>query len=190
MPTGMFSNAEEEFEKIRLSLPELATFCQAMADMFQGKHAAALAILQELEKRPLGVVDLRELRLLLARALLLDLTDNKRAKFFFDDIFRNSLVYGHLAEMSSFYFLAQGGRAGEAGRSALPAFDRLINRARGDFMTRLWLFYDAYVYGRTMEMAGDRAEAARGYRACIDANPYTDLAARSRQRLRLLRKTP
>ena len=186
MHTGMFNNAEEEFEKIRLSLPELATFCQAMADMFQGKYAAALDILQELEKRPLGVVDLRELRLLLARALLLDFMDNERAKFLFDDIFRNSLVYGHLAEMSSYYFLAQGGRAGEAGRSALPAFDRLVSRARGDFQTRLWLFYDAYVYGRTMEMAGDRAEAARGYRACIAANPYTELAARSRQRLKLL----
>ncbi len=188
--TGMFSNAEEEFEKIRLSLPELAIFCQAMADLFQGKYAAALAILQELEKRPLGVVDLRELRLLLARALLLDFTENKRAKFLFDDVFRNSLVYGHLAEMSSYYFVAQGGRGDQAGRSALPAFDRLVKRVRGDFMTRLWLFYDAYVFARTMEMAGDRAEAARGYQACIDANPYTDLAARSRQRLRLLRKTP
>ena len=187
MHTGMFSNAEEEFEKIRLSLPELASFCQAMAGLFQGKYAAALDILQELEKRPLGVVDLRELRLLLARALLLDLTDNKRAKFLFEDIFRNSLVYGHLAEMSSFYFMAQGGRAGEARRSALPAFDRLVNGARGNFMTRLWLFYDAYVFARTMEMAGDRAEAARGYRACIAANPHTDLAARSRQRLALLK---
>ena len=188
MHTGMFSNAEEEFEKIKLSLPELATFCQAMADMFQGKHAAALDILQELEKRPLGVVDLRELRLMLARALLLDLTDNMRAKFLFDDIFRNSLVYGHLAEMSSYYFLARGGRAGEAGRSALPAFDRLVNMARGDFQTRLWLFYDAYVFARTMEMANDQAEAARGYRACIAANPYTELAARSRQRLALLKR--
>lgn len=187
---GMFSNAEEELEKIKLSLPELATFCQAMADLFQGKYAAALVILQELERRPLGVVDLRELRLLLARALMLDFTDYPRTKFLFDDIFRNSLVFGHLAEMSSYYFLAQGGRSGEARRCALPAFDRLSNRARGDFMTRLWLFYDAYVYGRTMDLASDRAEAARGYQACIDANPYTDLAARSRQRLRLLRKTP
>ncbi|MFH2107620.1 MAG: protein kinase [Chrysiogenia bacterium] len=188
--TGMFSNGKEELGKIRLSLPELAIFCQAMADLFQGKYAAALDILQELEKQPLGVVDLRELRLLLARALLLDFTDNERAKFLFDDVFRNSLVFGTLAEMSSYYFVAKGGRAGEAGRSAPPAFDRLVNRARGDFMTRLWLFYDAYVFARTMEMADDRVEAARGYQACIDANPYTDLAARSRQRLRLLRKTP
>jgi tetratricopeptide (TPR) repeat protein len=189
MHTGMFSNAEEELEKIKLSLPELATFCHAMAELFQGKHAAALDILQELERRPLGVVDLRELRLMLARALLLDLTDNKRAKFLFDDIFRNSLVYGHLAEMSSYYFLAKGGRAGEARRSALPAFDRLTMRALGEFQTRLWLFYDAYVFARIMEMADDLVEAARGYRACIAANPYTELAERSRQRLALLKRS-
>ena len=53
-------------------------------------------------------------------------------------------------------------------------------------MTRLWLFYDAYVYGCTMELAGDLAEAARGYRACIEANPHAELAARSRQRLQRL----
>ena len=52
----------------------------------------------------------------------------------------------------------------------------------------MWLFYDAYVYGRTMEIAGDRAEAARGYRACIEANPHTELAGRSRQRLALLKR--
>ena len=130
----------------------------------------------------------RLLSLLLARTLLLDLTDNERAKFLFDDISRNSLVFGHLAEMSSNYFLAQGGRAGEARRDAPPAFDRLANDARGDFMTRLWLFYDAYVYGCTMELSGDRAEAARGYLTCITANPNTELAARSRQRLALLEK--
>ena len=38
-----------------------------------------------------------------------------------------------------------------------------------------------------MELAGDRAEAARGYRACIEANPHAELAVRSRQRLALLR---
>ena len=52
----------------------------------------------------------------------------------------------------------------------------------------MWLFYDAYVYGRTMEMAGDRDEAARGYRACIEVNPYTGLAGRSRQRLALVKR--
>ena len=107
----------------------------------------------------------------------------RRAKFLFDDISRNSLEYGPLAELSSCYCLARVGGAAEAGRSARQAFARLQERARGDFMTRLWLFYDAYVYGRIMDEAGDRAEAARGFRACIAANPHTELAARARRRL-------
>ncbi len=55
-------------------------------------------------------------------------------------------------------------------------------------MTRFWLFYDAYVFARTMDLAGDSGGAARGYRACVEANPHTELAERSRQRLKLLSK--
>jgi hypothetical protein len=185
---GMFSKAGDEFEKIRVNLPGLATMCQATNDLFKGDYGAALAAARGLEKKPLETVDLRELRLLLGRALLLDYTDYKRARFLFDDIFRNSLESGHLAEISTCYLLAREGRTAEARQNASEAFTRLQARARGDFMTRLWLFYDAYVYGLTMELAGDRAEAARGHRACIEANPHTELAARSRRRLALLRR--
>jgi len=127
------------------------------------------------------------LRLLLGRALLLDRTAPERAKFLFEDIFRNSLEYGHLAEISHGYLLARKGTNAEMQEAVREAFMRLQERARGDFMTRLWLFYDAYIYGRTMDLAGDRGEALRGYRACIAANPHTELAERSRQRLRLLK---
>jgi tetratricopeptide (TPR) repeat protein len=184
--SGLFSQAEAEFGRIRLRVPELATLCQAMGDLFKGNPAAAAAALRELEKQPLGAVDLRELRLLLARALLLDDGDLERAKFLFEDIFRNSLEYGHLAEISTWYLLARQGRVSEARQNASEAFARLQARARGDFMTRLWLFYDAYVFARTMDLAGDSGGAAPGYRACVEANPHTDLAARSRLRLKLL----
>jgi hypothetical protein len=40
-----------------------------------------------------------------------------------------------------------------------------------------------------MELAGDRAEAARAYRTCVEANPHTGLAQRSRQRLAALGQT-
>ena len=103
----------------------------------QGNYAAALAALRQLEKLPLGAVDLRELRLLLGRALLLDFSEEPRAKFLFEDIFRNSLEYGHLAEISTCYFLARSGRTTEAAKAAREAFTRLQARARGDFMTRL-----------------------------------------------------
>jgi tRNA A-37 threonylcarbamoyl transferase component Bud32/tetratricopeptide (TPR) repeat protein len=183
---GMFSNANDEFAKIKLDRPGVVSLCRAAADVFGGNYAAATAALRQLEKLPLETVDLRELRLLLGRTLLLDFTDERRARFLFEDIFRNSLEYGHLAEISTCYFLARAGRTTEAAKAAREAFSRLQARARGEFMTHLWLFYDAYVYGRTMEIANDRAEAARGYRACIEANPHTGLANHSRQRLKLL----
>ncbi len=185
---GMFSKARDEFEKIRIHLPSLAALCQAANDLFNGDYAAALAAARGLELKPLEAVDLRELRLLLGRSLLLNDTDYARARFLFDDIFRNSLEFGHLAEISTWYLVARGGRISEARQNASEAFARLQARARGDFMTRLWLFYDAYVFARTMELAGDRVEAARGYRACIEANPHAELAARSRQRLALLER--
>jgi tRNA A-37 threonylcarbamoyl transferase component Bud32 len=183
---GMFSKAADEIERLKLILPGLAAYCQATGDVFRGNYSAARAVALQLEREPLETVDLRELRLLLARALLLDLTDEERARFLFEDIFRNSLEYGHLAEISTWYLLAREGKTAEAHQGVSEAFAKQLTRARGDFMTRLWLFYDAYVYGRTMELNGDRAEAARGYRTCVEANPHTELAARSRQRLKLL----
>jgi hypothetical protein len=187
---GMNGRASDEIAKLKLSVPGIAGLCQATSDLFQGDYPAALKVLRGLERQPLDALDLREFRLLLARALLLDLTDENRVRFLFEDLLRNSMEYGHLAEISNCYFLARSGRAGEAAGSARAAFARLQERSRGDFMTRLWLFYDAYVYGRTMELADDLGEAVRGYRTCIAANPHTGLAKRSRQRLKQLeRKT-
>ena len=186
--TGSFSKAEDEFAKIRLTLPDIAQYGRAAVDLFKGNSLAALAAVRDLEKWPLGALDLRELRLLLGRALLLADTDLPRAKFLFDDIFRNSLEFGHLAEISTCYFLARSGRATEAAQAAREAFTRLRARARGDFMARLWLFYDAFIYGRTMELAGDPIEATNGYRACIEANPHTELAERSRRQLKKLQR--
>ena len=183
---GMNGRASDEIAKLKLFVPDIAGYGQAMGHLFQGDYAAAKAAARELEKWPMGALDLRELRLLLGRALLLEFSEEARARFLFEDIFRNSLEYGHLAEISTSYFLARSGRTTEAAQAAREAFTRLQARSRGDFMTRLWLFYDAYVYGRTMELALDRAEAARGYRACIEANPHTGLAGSARQRLALL----
>jgi hypothetical protein len=185
---GMFSRAGNEFAKIKVGQNGLTELCLATADFFNGDYAATSAAMRRLERRPLEIVDLRELRLLLGRAQLLQEADSQRAQFLFEDIGRNSLEYGHLAEISNCFFLARLGQTAEAAKSARAAFIRLQERARGDFMTRLWLFYDAYVYGRTMELAGDPGEAARGYRASIAANPHTELAVRAQQRLHLLKQ--
>lgn len=185
--SGLFGQAEAEFDRVRKQVEDVGAQGMATCELFRGNYSAALAALRGLEKLPLGNVDLRELRLLLGRALLLADSDLPRAEFLFDDISRNSLEHGHLAEVSACYLLARQGRAAEAGRTAREAFAKLRQRARGDFMTRLWLFYDAYVYGRTMELVGDLAEARRGYQASTAANPQAELAERSRQRLGRLR---
>jgi hypothetical protein len=65
-------------------------------------------------------------------------------------------------------------------------FEKLLKLAKGDFETRLWLFYDAYMYGKTMELCGNKKEAIRGFRECIRANPYTDLAQKSTASLQRL----
>jgi len=184
---GMFGRAADEIVKLKPSVPAIADLCLAMRDLFHGDYAAALSFLRRLERQPLDVHDLREMRLLLGRALLISGSDEGKARFLFEDLQRNSLEYGHLAELSACYFLARSGRPAEAARSAREAFTRLRERARGDFMTRIWLFYDAYVYGLTQELAGDRRQAGAGYRACVEANPHTDLARRARERLKILR---
>jgi tetratricopeptide (TPR) repeat protein/predicted Ser/Thr protein kinase len=181
LQAGSFSQAADEFKRITHSNQSVAQFSLVTLGLFKGEYAAALNQLLALEKLPLGTVDLREFRLLLARAMLLNGTEPERARFLFDDIFRYSMDYGHQAELSCCFYLCADGQPLEAAKRARPAFAKLTQTARGDFMTRLWLFYDAYVYGRTMDLAGDRAEAARGYRACIEANPHTELAARCRQ---------
>jgi serine/threonine protein kinase/tetratricopeptide (TPR) repeat protein len=188
LQAGMFSQAADEFEKITPTNQSVAQFSRTMVDLFKGDYTAALVKLRALEMQPLGTVDLRELRLMIGRSMLLNDSDPTRAKFLFADIFRNSLAYGHLAELSDCFYLCRDGHGDEAAKMARMAFDNLARTARGDFMTRLWLFYDAYVFARTMELAGDSGGAALGYRACVEANPHAELAARSRQRLKLLSK--
>ena len=188
LQAGRFSQAADEFRRIMRSNPSVAQFSMVMLGLFKGEYAPALNQLLALEKLPLGTVDLREFRLLLARAMLLNGTEPERARFLFDDIFRFSTDFGHQAELSCCFYLGAGGQPLEAAKRARPAFAKLTQTARGDFMTRLWLFYDAYVFARTMDLAGDIGGATRGYRACVEANPHTELAERSRQRLKLLLK--
>lgn len=181
---GLFNQAEAEFDRIRIDENDLTRFCRATMDFFRGDYEKTQTSLLKLERTALVAVDVRELRLLIGRTLLLNSGDTKKAGFLFNDIFHNSLDFAHLAELSSCFFLARSGRISEAARSARPAFERLKQKARGDFMTRLWMFYDAYVYGLVMEMAGDQKQAKRGFRECIAANPHTDLAAKARKWLR------
>ncbi len=37
-----------------------------------------------------------------------------------------------------------------------------------------------------MEIVSDKKEAIKGYRECIKANPFSDLATRARKRLKII----
>lgn len=66
---------------------------------------------------------------------------------------------------------------------AKEGFEEVLKMSGGDFFTKFWLFYDAFIYGKTMEIIGNQTEALRGYKECIKANSYTDLAKRVKEKI-------
>lgn len=152
-------------------------------EIFKGNYDQARRLLARAEGKVPGFFDIRELRLLLARSLVLADRDPARARWILEDLAKFSLRQGHMAEVSLCYLLARQGKAAEAGERIGPAFAQLQKMAVGDFETRLWLWYDAFIYARTMELLGDRREARRGYLACLEANPHTALAGEARKAL-------
>jgi hypothetical protein len=124
-----------------------------------------------------------EYRLLEGRAHLLAGDATGRGEFCFLDVHNHSRLRRHLAAMSRAWYVLKDNRGDEAERIAREAFADLQERIRGDLESRFWWFYDAWVFGRIMDELGRRKEALRGYRACIAANPHTDLAATARRRI-------
>lgn len=121
-----------------------------------------------------------------SRARILADMELDRAKFYLEDILEFSKTRDHQAQVSACYLKAKEGNTAGAEALAKPAFENVLKLAKGDFDTRLWLFYDAYIYGKTMAICGNKEEARRGYRVCIQANPYTDLSKRSAAALQRL----
>jgi hypothetical protein len=114
-------------------------------------------------------------------------TELKQAKFYFEDLVKDSRDYGSLAEISRDYFRALDGFRDEDFKTNLKeVFNKLRMRSRYEFFTNLWLFYDAFVYGKTMEILGDNREAVRGYRECLVSNPHTDLAHKAKKLIQKL----
>jgi tetratricopeptide (TPR) repeat protein len=148
----------------------------------RGEYDGALVAFDTFEREYVNF-EIQDSRLALGRAMVLAGRDEATARFLFEDIAANSLTRRHLARLSTLYLKMGEGNPAAAARQARPAFVEVMDKAGGDFHSRFWLFYDAYIYALIMEHAGDHSEAARGYQACIDANPHTDLARRSRAAL-------
>ncbi len=186
LAAGQAEKARACFEKIfQGHFPDSREALLAKLELFAGRHGQALLLRQAEAKVP-GFFDIRELRLLLARAMLLAGDDTGRCRWILEDLAKFSLRQGHMTEVSLCYLLAREGETEEARDRIGPAFARLRQQAKGDLETRLWLWYDAWVYARAMELLGDAPAARAGYRACIEANPHTTLAAAARGALKRL----
>jgi hypothetical protein len=156
-------------------------------ELFKGDYQKALAGLKVFESKFISTFTILETRLLFSRAAILAEEESNRARFYVEDIYQYSKTKKHLAAISAAYFMAKDGKTIQAEAIAGPAFDKLLRLSKGDFETRMWLFHDAYIYGKTMEMCGNKDEAIRGYRSCIAANPHTALAKKSHDSLRRLK---
>jgi serine/threonine protein kinase len=188
LQTGKFTEAEDFFPDLFHGIRKPSIKCaEGMVEIFRGNYQKAVSDLKIFEKEFVYNFTVLELRLFIGRARILADMELERAKFYFEDILEFSKTKKHLAEISVAYFKAREGKLLKAEEMARPAFERLLKLAKGDFETKLWLFYDAYIYGRTMQFCGNINEAVRGYRICLQANPYTDLARKSEAWLERLR---
>lgn len=186
---------EGHFDQADISLPSVTSrhtddnkTLKGVVNIFKGDYKNALSQLKNFEEKMIINFTVQEYRLLLGRAMVLAGEELDRAEFYFTDIAKFSRTKNHLAEISVAYLLALRNNLKGAEKLARPAFSELLKMSKGDFETRLWLFYDAYIYGKTMEMAGNKEEAIRGYQTSLSANPHTDLARRSRAAIQRLRK--
>lgn len=183
--SGNFLKAEEIFSlKIRESSLQKENISHGILKIFRGEYNNAVEFLKIPDKD--RIYTIAESRLYLAKAMLLAEKDLKLSRFYFNDISLHSLSLSHLAKISNFYFLVLDKKNNNIRQNIIESFDNLIKISKGDFDTKLWLFYDAFIYGKTMELLDDKMEALRGYKLCIKANSYTDLAKRASARIKTL----
>lgn len=182
---GNFAEAEALKSKI-INKPHNPTdqYFHAMFSFFKGYLREASYAIKEAEKSFVYIFSVLEVRLLSARARLTAADELDLAKFYFEDIAKFSRTKAHLAKNSLYFLMAREGQIEEVENKAKIAFNDLMERSKADFETRLWLFYDAHVYAQTMEFCGNKAEAMRGYRICLEANPYHMFARIARARLK------
>jgi len=167
------------------SAAEIQSLIGGMLAFFTGNYKQSLHLYKEYEDT-LPNFEVQEMRLLQGRAMILAQMDLAQARFWFDDLARHSLTHKHLAQLSRIYFLALNGERESIHRESVKALEKVTRISRGELAARLWLFYDAYIYGRIMELLGDRIEAKRGYQLCIEANPHTDLAKQAEEAIQHL----
>ncbi|MEN8153324.1 MAG: serine/threonine-protein kinase [Acidobacteriota bacterium] len=193
LSTGQFLKAEDVYKKIS----GIKKYLIHLTNIFRGNYRKSLEKIDELILYKMTPFTLAESRLVFARVVLLNSFFNsdpgnsfaekmKLAEFYFSDIASNSFFDKNLVFVSRAYFEALKGHSRESKMAAVESIEKVLKESKGNLMSKLWLFYDAFIYGKTMELLRDKKEAIRGYKLCIKSNPYTDLAKRAEARIKSL----
>jgi len=186
---GEFRKSRETLKQLFMDWPDLATIFLGLTDIFNGDYAAACDAFDRAALFPPNLFTVAEFRLLHARALVAAGRNPERARFFLSDLETHSLRQGwRTGVLLAWLEARQGDRPADLALRARDAWRCIRDRSRGDFQARLWLFLDAWCYGRLMETLGNVPAAREGYRACVAANPHTSAAADARRRLSRLSK--
>lgn len=181
---GRFHEARERVDALMFDKPELGKAYGGLVDLFEGRYDRSAAAFTALSAMPPNLFTLGESRLFHARSLVMADRDPERANFLLRDLKIHSHRQGwRAATLLALLDARRGDRSQDLKRRTRQSWTTLRQRVRGDFQARLWLFLDAWCYGRAMEIQGDREAAREGYTACIAANSHSGAAADARERL-------
>jgi len=193
---GKFFNAQEIAKKMNVKEGQ-KKIMRGIVKLFYGEYLSSLRILSELLGKDPSCFTIAEYRLFFSRSAfiydILGLSGIKNGKdlvdlagFYFEDLYLNSPYKRKFAAMSYAYLLLKRGELKNAMKLAKETMNFLEKEKRSSFRTRLWYFYDSFVYGVIMERVGDKKEAIRGYKESIKTNPYPQLAKIALSRIRVL----
>ncbi len=196
MHTGEFFKGEGLSENPILTLNRDIT--RGILWIFKGDYKKAFeSLVKTLDKRP-GTYAIVDYRIFYIRAAILyELFSKERmkdedkfielARYYANDIYKNSHYKRELIGLSMAYYLLEKGKRKESENLAKEYFNKLLKYSKIDFDTKLWFFYDSFIYGKIMESLGNKKEAIRGYKLSIKSNPYTELSKRALERIKKIR---
>ncbi len=186
LSAGLQAKAEEDIAKAIKNSEHLKYSLLPLISLYNGKLVDAEKLINEgLKHKRTEITDV-QYRLMCSKIYILNNSNLKRAKFFLEDILKYSHQYNHLAELSLSYLIAKSGRHKEAETLSIRSLKKLKIYAKGNFSTRIWMFYEYYIYAKTMEIIGNKLNAIKGYKECSKIAPNSYLAKLSRKRLTVL----
>ncbi len=186
LASGLHTKAEEFTAKVILNSPKMRYTLIPIMAFYNGKLEMAEKMIEIGLKNPSYEIGNAAYRLLCANIYILNDSNLDRARFFLEDILKYSERYGHLSELSLAYLLAKDERISEAEKMADLSLETVLKYSKGYFSTKALLFFEYYIYGKTMEIVGNTKKAINGYKKCISEVPTSYLAILSKERVTVL----